>query len=93
MIVQGSFHVQLFFIFTLGIVLFLLAIARAIVSIANIPIEGAVFDVMVITATFIAPIPFDCIHITMCNCFLGGTIAKIKLSDLLFLIFFDGKAI
>ena len=59
-------------IFTKGIVLFLLAIARAIVSIANVPIEGAIFDVMVITATFITPISFDCIDITMCYCFFGG---------------------
>ena len=54
-------------IFTIGIVLFLLAIARAIVSIANVPI-----DVMVITATFITPISLDCIHITMCYCSSGG---------------------
>ena len=80
-------------IFAIDIVLFLLAIARANVSIANVPIEGAIFDVMVIPATFITPISFDYIHITMCYCFLGGAIAKIKLSDLLFLILFDGQAI
>ena len=77
----------------MGIVLFLLAIVRAIVSIANVPIEGAIFDVMVIIATFITPISFDGIDITVCYCFLGGAIAKIKLSDLWFLIFFDGQAI
>ena len=71
-------------IFSICIVLFLLTIARAIMSIANVPVVRAVFDVMVITATFITPISFDCIHITMCYCFLGGAIAKIKLSYICF---------